>query len=424
MLYQLSYASTLKPGKNNRTAGDIASAFEARHGPPLWKLLRPASSPPPVTLPLRHLLYNSTMPTESAAGGSAKNAWKWAIPAVLAVLALVLLLWLRPSGSNRQALLSWMPADAESVLFLDLDELKRAPFFAQLRSWAPQPTTDAEYQQFVEDTGFNYETDLQRVAVSFLEEGGQRIFFAVADGRFDQRAIEMYATRNGAQHSSNRIDVVSVPAKGSRPQISFCFLSKNRLAFSNDPGFERIIAKTRTSFTDWQPHFERVAGSPMFLILNNDGLKTAFAADSVPQELARRSSGYSSPQPATLLAQLQWVTIAGKPENDGLRIVAEGETVDQSHAHQLADFLNGILLLARAGLTTTSSRQLEPGTRNSYISLLKTVEVTQLDRGDTKSVRLMLVATPDLLKSGAISIPPATPDPAPPAPKPNANTHR
>jgi hypothetical protein len=41
MLYQLSYASTLKPSKNNRTGTGIASGLSARRGPPLWKILPP-----------------------------------------------------------------------------------------------------------------------------------------------------------------------------------------------------------------------------------------------------------------------------------------------------------------------------------------------------------------------------------------------
>jgi hypothetical protein len=39
MLYQLSYASTLKPGKDSRTLGRIASIVRARRGPPLWIIL-------------------------------------------------------------------------------------------------------------------------------------------------------------------------------------------------------------------------------------------------------------------------------------------------------------------------------------------------------------------------------------------------
>src|ERR1700733_1538405 len=41
MLYQLSYASTLKPSKNSRTSVRIASAVGARGGPPLWIILTP-----------------------------------------------------------------------------------------------------------------------------------------------------------------------------------------------------------------------------------------------------------------------------------------------------------------------------------------------------------------------------------------------
>jgi hypothetical protein len=46
MLYQLSYASTLKPIKNSRRSVRIASAVRARWGPPLWIIIGP--------LPERH----------------------------------------------------------------------------------------------------------------------------------------------------------------------------------------------------------------------------------------------------------------------------------------------------------------------------------------------------------------------------------
>jgi len=51
-----------------------------------------------------------------------------------------------------------------------------------------------------------------------------------------------------------------------------------------------------------------------------------------------------------LLDQLQWITLAGKPENDRLRVVAEGECTAEATARQLVDLMNGVVILAQLGL--------------------------------------------------------------------------
>src|ERR1700680_3543661 len=98
--------------------------------------------------------------------------------------------WFHPAASGRNALLSWMPEDAGAVLFIDLAELRRAPFFADLLGWAPKPNTDQEYRQFVRDTGFDYEKDLDQLAVAFEQQGTQKTFYAVGTGHFDKKKIE------------------------------------------------------------------------------------------------------------------------------------------------------------------------------------------------------------------------------------------
>ena len=95
---------------------------------------------------------------------------------------------------------------------------------------------------------------------------------------------------------------------------------------------------------------------PIFAVVSKDGLRKLFAADSPAQGMAPRvPGGFPRPQLATLLQQLQWLTIAGKPENDRLKIVVEGESLDDSNARQLADLLNGVVLLARAGWVAPES---------------------------------------------------------------------
>jgi len=82
---------------------------------------------------------------------------------------------------------------------------------------------------------------------------------------------------------------------------------------------------------------------------------------------------------------------------------------------QLADFLNGITLMAQAGLNDTKLRQhMDPAEREAYVQVLNSVEVTKLDRGDSKSVRAVLIVTPQAWAtlSAVKAIPGGTPEPS------------
>ena len=434
MLYQLSYASTLKPSKNSRSSGRIASAVRARRGPRLWIILTTLPQRywlasyllgrSPGTLgntvgqvalscyvgspPELHLLYNVTMDvtgTPPAKPLVPRNKRQFVALATAAGVAILLLLayfvWFHATIPGRNALLFWMPADAGAVLFIDLAELRGAPFFADLLGWAPKPDADPEYRQFVRDTGFDYEKDLDQLAVAFEQQGTQRIFYAVGEGHFDEKKIKAYAAKNGAVQNSGGTEFFSLPIAGSSARLSFMFLKKKRIAFTNDKDSGSWLhgAKAEDD-AEWRERFARVAGSPVFAVMRNEALREAFSADPASQALGRKATGgLSSPQLSSLLAQLQWLTVAGKPENNKLRVALDGESLEEKNAQQLADLLNGVVLLARAGLSNARTQQLGAATRQSFLALLKSVEVSRIDRPDTKSVRLMFDVTPDLLKS-------------------------
>jgi hypothetical protein len=340
-----------------------------------------------------------------------ENRAKRAIWGVFVAAAVALLTWFwfhSPSSTPRNALLSLMPADAQAVLFVDLQDLRSTPFFSSLLAWAPKPATDVVYRQFVQDTGFDYETDLRRIALSFQKQGSQQIVFGVADGRFNSEKIRTYARKVGASHPTNSVDTFSIPIREDGSRITFKFLPENRLAFTTAPDLEALLASRNSAASaasekDWRVRFARLAGSPLFVVISQDGLREAFSGNSAPQELARHATaGFASPQLSTLVAQLQWLTIAGKPENDGLRVIAEGESLDERQSKQLGDLVNGITILASSGLASTRSSQLNAATRKSYLALLKSVEVSQIDRGDTKSVRLVFFLASQFLQSAPI----------------------
>jgi hypothetical protein len=321
--------------------------------------------------------------------------------------------WSAPSGSAREETLALMPDDASAVLFVDFSELRHAPFIAQLYAWTPKPQADAEYAQFVKDTGFDYERDLDRIAIAVEKRGQVSALFAIVDGKFDRQRISALALKDGTAVKTGGREIFSVPAAGSAKKISFAFLQNTRIALTNDSNLAVFLdgQKRSNNAAEWRTRFERLAGSPLFAVIKqNAALGSTLAA--------RAPSGLRSPQLSTLLDQLQWITIAGKPDNDGLRIVAEGECLAEATVRQLTDVMNGVLILAEGGLNDAKTRQqLDPAMRDAYLELLKSADVSKIDRGDSKSVRLVFDLTPGFLEA-ARNAPPVPPDTTPSKPLP------
>jgi hypothetical protein len=317
------------------------------------------------------------------------------------------------SGPARDELLSLMPAEASAVIFADFGELRQAPFLAQLFAWAPKPQSDPDYVQFVNETSLNYERDLDRIAIAVEKRGENSILFAILDGKFDRQKISAYALKDGSVLKTGGREIFSVPVSGTAKKISFAFLKNSRIALSNDSNLAVFLdSKNRPEdASEWRSRFERLAGSPVFAVIRQDAAFGAAIAAQAP-------GGFRSPQLAALLGQLQWITLAGKPENDRLRIVAEGESAAESTTRQLADVLNGVVILAEGGLNDAKARQqLDPAMREAYLELLKSADVSKLDRGDTKSVRLVFEITPGFLEA-ARKTPPVMLDSGPRKPLP------
>ncbi len=258
--------------------------------------------------------------------------------------------WSVRTGSPREEVLTLMPTDASAVLFADFGELRRAPFIAQLYAWAPKPQADADYSQFVKETGFDYERDLDRVAIAVEKRGQDSAVFALLDGKFDRQKISVFAKKDGTAAKTRGREIFSVPVGGTANKISFVFLRNDRIALTNDSNLAVFLdaRKRPEDVADWRARFERLAGSPVFAVIRQDAtLGAALAAQ-----------------------------------------VAEG------------------------GLNDTRARQqLDPALREAYLELLKSADVSKIDRGDSKSVRLIFEITPAFLEA-AHKATPVVPDSA------------
>jgi hypothetical protein len=323
---------------------------------------------------------------------------------------------LRDSATtSRSAVLSALPSDASAVIFADFTELRHAPFTAEFFNWIPKGQVDAEYAQFLRDTGFDYERDLDRVAVSFIKAEKDSKLFAAAEGRFDRSKMEAYAARSGSRENRSGREIFSVPLGDPGHKISFAFLSKNKIALTDAMDVTAFLAPVTDSadIRSWRERFTRVAGSPIFAVIRQDSEVGSALASRAP-------GGFQSPQLATLLNQLQWITLAGKPREGAMRIVAEGECANEQTSRQLSDMFNGMLALAQAGLNGPQTRRgLDPRIRDAYLEIIKGAEVSRLDRGETKSVRAVFDITSNFLHIVSANVP-SVPAVVPPTPAPAA----
>ena len=345
-----------------------------------------------------------------------KGKWIGAAAALLLLGAGGLYLYQRhgaSSSSGRDDLLNRMPADASAVVFADMAELRTAPFVAQLFAWAPQPEQDEDYAKFLNETGFHYERDLDRLAIAFQKVGQDSVFSAVADGRFDRQKISELVNKSGSVEKRGGHEIFAIPESGDGKKIYLTFLSNDRIAMTDRADFAQTLSAKKHSddATEWRSRFERLGGSPVFAVIRQEAATGEALTERAP-------GGFSSPQLSTALSRLQWITLAGKPENDRLHVVAEGECASDDIARQLADLLNGVVALAEAGLNDVKTRhQLDPSLREAYLALLKSVEVSKLDRGDTKSVRLVFEITPAFLESARRASTDSAAPPAKPIPR-------
>jgi hypothetical protein len=342
-----------------------------------------------------------------------KQYWIAIVLAVLVVASISFYAfehWSFDGSAHREDILAFMPSDASSVIFADVAELRRAPFIAELFAWAPKPQTDADYAQFLRDTGFDYERDLDRTAIAVEKHGSDSALFVVVDGRFDIPKIRAYAQKSGTTQKRDGHEIFTVALSGSPRKISFTFLRKDRLALTDDDSLIPLFSgpQKNSAAADWRVRFDRLAGSPVFAVIQQDAATSAALAAQTP-------GGFRSPQLSALLDQLQWITIAGKPESNDLRVVMEGEAPAEATVRQLTDLLNGVVVLAETGLNDPKTRQqLAPATREAYLELLRSADVSKLDRGETKSVRLVFDLTPKFLQAARTAAPLQQQAPPPP----------
>ena len=126
-------------------------------------------------------------------------------------------------GSNPSDLVAHLPADNATLVYIDAAAIRRSGILNMIAG--SKAAEELEYQQFVDQTMFDYRQDLDAVAVAFRD--GQ--VFLVARGNFHWKNLMDYAIRQGGScHNS----FCTAPSSRPSRRISFYPMKPNVMALA------------------------------------------------------------------------------------------------------------------------------------------------------------------------------------------------
>jgi hypothetical protein len=293
-----------------------------------------------------------------------------------------------------------LPPEAPVFAFFDITTLRNSQLSAELSPLAGTPASDPDYAEFVRQTGFDYERDLDRAALAIWPGPSASTALAIAEGRFDREKITQYALRSGRATKHQSIDIYEVPVAAptqngrgkTTKMISFAFLAPDRVVLADGASLDSVLdhANANSSDTALRARIERVAGAAIFVTARSNAL---------PQDLS--TLGIKSGQIERILRSIQYLNLAGRPAGNQLNIEAEAECDSVANALQLATVLDGLRWIGNAALADPRNRrQMQPQEAALLDSLLRLAEVSR----EGKVVRLRVNLTPKML--GTPSKPP------------------
>lgn len=151
--------------------------------------------------------------------------WQLAVLVVALCVGVVgLVRWRRVSRPFSAAeLIQTLPPDQATHAYIDVDALRRSGLLDLLAG--SKAAEEPDYRRFVDQTGFDYRTDLDGVAAAFLHGD---VFLAL-HGRFEWRRLADYARAQGGQCLNT---VCSMPGSRADRNISFYPLRSDVLALA------------------------------------------------------------------------------------------------------------------------------------------------------------------------------------------------
>lgn len=248
------------------------------------------------------------------------------VPVVFVLGAAILgaAVWLRhQQQAAPEALVRRLPGANAAMGYLNVDALRQAGL---LQTKASNITREAEYEEFIRNSGFQWERDLDALLWSFTPDA--RFFFVT--GRFDWGRLRQFVVTEGGECQGEFCTIA-----GSQPdrQISFFPWRSNvmALAVSEDRyAADRLRLEYR--------HQREALDAPFWLHLSGSALTSSESEIEGLRGFLR------------LLERTEETTILLRPENDtfALQLLARCEQPEQATAlaadfRKLTEWLNRLL---------------------------------------------------------------------------------
>ena len=236
---------------------------------------------------------------------------------LLCVSAVAVVRWVRVSQPyDASRMLAALPFYRATLLYIDTGLLRKSGMLDLFAG--SKAVEESDYLRFVEQTGFDYRTDLDAVAVGFVNGS----VYLTLRGRFQWKQLSGYAEAQGGEcHYS----VCTMPGNSLERNISFFPLTTNVLALAVSPRPRAVVD----------------------IVPENPKLSAVMPAEPVWMSFPPSAFANLNTFPAgtrsfmSPLASARRVTFAAGPKGDRLELRLEVECSSPAAAEDLARQLSG-----------------------------------------------------------------------------------
>jgi len=237
---------------------------------------------------------------------------------------------------------------ADAFVYADLQWARRATILTGL----PQIKRSPDYEQFVQDSGIDFERDLEQaaLAVHYRAFGSPR-YSAVLTGHIDAGRLASYLRRfSHSTETEEGVEIYSIPLQDQT--LRAAILGPDMVALSNHEDAEvlrGVVIRSRKRASPFggpsflRAYYKRVPFASMAWVIARVDPKTTFA--EIPQ--LPIGSVRSLQSPAVVVASARLIR--------AVHVKAEAFTASPEEARGLTEKLNAVLTLLRFSEAETPS---------------------------------------------------------------------
>jgi hypothetical protein len=240
---------------------------------------------------------------------------------------------------------------ADAFVYVDLQWARRATILTGL----PQVRRSQEYERFVQDSGIDFERDLEQAALAVhyptAGSGAAPRYSAVLTGRINAARLGSYFRRfSPSPETDEGVEMYSIPLQGQT--LRAAILGPDMVALSNheDPGVLRgVVVRSRKRASPF--------GGPSFLRTYYRRVPFASLAWVIARVDPKMAAGVMPqlPVPVGQLLQSPAIVVASARLIRAVHVRAEAFTASTDEAEGLTEKLNALLALVRFSEAETPS---------------------------------------------------------------------